>query len=411
MTDKMGAAMQELLALGVAVGTVHKPGAEPEVQEILERASRQGQSVLPLGGGTALGIMALPEKVDVVLDLTGLGDVLAFDEKNLNMTVQAGATVDSVNEFLSAQGRGFRLPLDPPWSHRATLGGVYAANASGPSRLLYGTIRDQLLGVRAVDAGGRLLNFGGLTVKNVSGYDLTKFFIGSAGRLCVITRLSLRVHPLPEAASLGEVVLEGEENLRGLLAELRASVLIPLAVVANVTTSEEGFRLRVAFEGQPEAVERQNRDFAKMTRSHGGQVVFHPGQQAVFDHLRTAVNPQEDDGAGLTLKASVPVVQGPAMCSIVRRLAGERGVEAKVALLAGNGVLYVHARGTAGDLPGFVTDVLEAAGDLQGHLAVIKALRGMQTARGTPPDPVVEHKVLRPVKEALDPQGVLLPLT
>ena len=111
------------------------------------------------------------------------------------MTVLAGTTLNGINEFLAGQGNGFFLPLDPPFSERATIGGVYASNGSGPSRLRYGAVRDQVLGVRGIDAQGGEVGFGGKTVKNVSGYDLTKFLIGSAGSLCLITAAIMRVYP------------------------------------------------------------------------------------------------------------------------------------------------------------------------------------------------------------------------
>ena len=139
-------------------------------------------------------------------------------------------TLDAINQFLAGQGKGFFLPLDPPLSHRATIGGVYAANGSGPLRLRYGVVRDQALGVRGADARGQEIGFGGKTVKNVSGYDLTKFLVGSGGSLCLITPSPFAFSPARGRFALRYRVRHGG-GLEKFLAALRASVLVPSAVV------------------------------------------------------------------------------------------------------------------------------------------------------------------------------------
>jgi len=161
--------IRELESLGVNVKRVEKPTQEKEAQQILAKAHREKLTVFPCGGGTALGSGVLPEKVDIALDTTGMDRVLAFDGNNLNIAVLGGMTLDAINQFLAGQGKGFFLPLDPPLPNRATIGGVYAANGSGPLRLRYGVVRDQALGVRGADARGEEIGFGGKTVKNVSG--------------------------------------------------------------------------------------------------------------------------------------------------------------------------------------------------------------------------------------------------
>lgn len=210
---KTSTGAEQLASLGVRVGRIERPTKEKEAQQILAEAFQDKRTVIPCGGGTATGSGILPEAADIALDTTGMNRVLAFDPLNLNLAVLGGMTLDAVNEFLSGQGKGFFLPLDPPLSGRATIGGIYAANSSGPLRLRYGTVRDQALGVRGADAMGREIGFGGKTVKNVSGYDLTKFFVGSAGSLGLITSISFRVQPLPEAASLGDIIFETVEGL------------------------------------------------------------------------------------------------------------------------------------------------------------------------------------------------------
>lgn len=404
-------ALKELERTGVVAQNVESPTVDSQLQQILDRASRERLTVLPLGGGTALGVATLPEKVDIALDMTGLSSVLELDSKNLTMTVQSGITVDAINERLASEERGFFLPLDPPLSHRATIGGVYCSNLSGPSRLLYGTLRDQAVGVRAVDAAGRPLNFGGVTVKNVSGYDLTKFFMGSAGSLCIITSIPFRIYPLPVASSLCEVTMESERELQDLLSALRASVLIPTGVLVTDGVSDTGFRILVAFEGHPEAVERQNRDFLELSSTHGGQGEARMGREAMIQSLRAAIDPEESDANTLTLKVSAPIVQGPPGYSAIRSASNEVGLAVKIALLAGNGVLYVYVTGGGDEaLLSLVNKVKEIARRLGGHVVPIKARREILSLWGPKVDRTLQRHVLKPIKDKLDPKGVLLPL-
>ena len=106
-----------------------------------------------------------------------------------------------MQQKLAGTGKGSFLPLDPPYAEKATIGGIIATNRSGPRRYLYSSARDLLLGLKAVLPNGDIVAFGGKTVKNVSGYDMTKLMIGSWGALGVITEITTRLLPLPEASA------------------------------------------------------------------------------------------------------------------------------------------------------------------------------------------------------------------
>src|SRR5437764_7903752 len=116
----------------------------------------------------------------------------------MTVTVQAGITVAKLQETLAAEGQW--LPVDVPRPERATLGGAVALNKSGPRRLGYGTLRDYVIGISFVTDDGREVKAGGRVVKNVAGYDLMKLQTGSVGTLGVITQLTLKVRPKPEAS-------------------------------------------------------------------------------------------------------------------------------------------------------------------------------------------------------------------
>ncbi|GAB4275914.1 MAG: FAD-binding oxidoreductase [Deferrisomatales bacterium] len=394
----------EVERLGVAVRRAERPGSEKEVQTLLAAAHREGWTVLPVGGATSPGVGVLPETVDLAVDTTGLDRVLAFDCQNLTLAVLAGMTVDAVNGFLAEQGRGFFLPLDPPQSDRATLGGCYGANASGPLRHLYGTLRDQVLGVRGVDARGREVGFGGKTVKNVSGYDVTKFLVGSAGSLALITSISLRCLPIPEASALCEAGFADPTGpVEAFLSELRGSVLVPSAVVLTEGPAG-GCRALVAFEGHPGAVERQVRDLEALVRRHGGTAQCRDGRQALQAALREAMDPEPLGPDRISVKVCVPIAAGARTLAALRPLVDS---PRKLALLAGTGVIHVSAAAGEGVPAERVRALARAEG---GHAVPVRGHRsplGAWRSRGD--DPVARY-VLGPLKEQLDPTHVFPPI-
>jgi glycolate oxidase FAD binding subunit len=406
--DALSPGIRELESLGVRVKHVEKPAKEREAQQILAKAFQEKLTVFPCGGGTALGSGVLPETVDIALDTTGMNRVLAFDPLNLNLAVLAGMTLDAINGYLAGQGKGFFLPLDPPLPNRATIGGVYAANGSGPLRLRYGIVRDQALGVRGADARGNEVGFGGKTVKNVSGYDLTKFFIGSAGSLCLITSISFRIYPLSDATSVCDLILGSLEELEKFLSALRVSTLVPSAVV--VAPAGGVFRVLAGFEGHPQAVDRESKDLLDLAGQFGGAGESRAEREAMVQALRRAVNPAETDPNRLALKVTVPIAQGPRTLGAIWKLTEESGLVAKTALFAGNGVilLYVAAQGdTASRLINEVKELGRSAG---GYTAPIRLHRTLLSEWGSRMDPALHQFVLKPIKEKLDPSGVFPPI-
>jgi glycolate oxidase FAD binding subunit len=182
---------------GLAPRWVVRPAALEQVGRVLALAWDAGLAVVPRGSGSALELGAPPARVDVVLDLRGLDQVLEYNPDDLTISVQAGVTAGALAARLAPHGQ--LLPLDPPGAARRTLGGLAATNASGPLRARYGTLRDLLLGVRFVQADGVVTWGGAKVVKSVSGYDVPKLLVGALGTLGVLGELTLRLHPMPDA--------------------------------------------------------------------------------------------------------------------------------------------------------------------------------------------------------------------
>jgi len=176
--------------------TVIEPGDEQELAAVLKLADAEGVAVIPRGGGTKLGWGNAPKRADVILSTSRLNRVVEHAWADLTVTVEAGCTVQYLQDTLARHGQ--RLALDPLWPDRATIGGVLATNDSGALRLRFGGLRDLIIGVTLALPDGTLAKSGGKVVKNVAGYDLPKLVTGAMGTLGVITRAVFRLHPLPK---------------------------------------------------------------------------------------------------------------------------------------------------------------------------------------------------------------------
>lgn len=177
------------------------PESTEEVAAVLRLASEHGVPVVPRGAGTNLSAAAVPHVGGVVLVLTGMDRIRAVDPDNLLLVTEPGVTVATVQA--AAAEHGLLYPPDPGSGATATIGGNVATGAGGLRGLKYGVTRDYVMGVEAVLAGGEVVRCGGSATKDVAGYDLVRLLCGSEGTLAVITEVTLRLLPMPEATGVG----------------------------------------------------------------------------------------------------------------------------------------------------------------------------------------------------------------
>ncbi|MEO5618697.1 MAG: FAD-binding oxidoreductase [Candidatus Eisenbacteria bacterium] len=180
---------------GVAPRHAVRPASREEAAEALRAADRDRRGVVPWGGGVALPFEAAPAGYDVALDLTALDRIVEYEPADLTLTAECGVTIATLRATLAAQGQ--ELPLEAAHADRATLGGVLAANASGPRRRRFGAPRDRILGARYLFSDGSGARTGGKVVKNVAGYGLHRLLCGSRGGLGIILEASLKLQPAP----------------------------------------------------------------------------------------------------------------------------------------------------------------------------------------------------------------------
>lgn len=296
--DDVREAIAEDAVDGVVPRYVVAPASAAETQEVLRATA--GVRIVPRGAGSKLGWGAPPEAMDVLLDTRRLNRITEYNPGDLVVSAEAGVTLGTVQDAVA--GHNQVLGLDPP-EEGATLGGVVAANASGPRRLRYGSARDLLIGVTVVLADGTLAQAGGKVVKNVAGYDLMKLYCGSLGTLGVLVSTTWRLHPRPPERRVVTARSFTGDTVQALL----HSPLTPTAVEVS------GEELVVLFESIGPSVSVQAEVAAKLI---SGEVVeeLPPG----FGQRPWSGPAFPSDGIGVTISSELSAL--PQVLVAVRRL-------------------------------------------------------------------------------------------
>src|SRR5256885_12170101 len=282
--------------------------------DVRRAAAARGLAVRVRGAGTKHDWGHPPRRVDLVVDTGRLTGVVEHAAGDLVVVVRAGTTREELADKLAPAGQ--QLALDTPLPG-ATVGGTVAANTSGPRRMLYGTVRDLLIGITVVRADGVVAKAGGKVVKNVAGYDLGKLFTGSYGTLGLVTECAFRLHPLPAATAVVTRELDTPAEVGRTIAEALAAQVVPSGIEVDATS--QGYRVSVLVEGTPAGV-------AGRVAALGGNPGPLPDWWGRY--------PWEPGEIGM--KVSVPLSGVPAVLGIARM----RGS-------AGTGVLYTAVTATA----------------------------------------------------------------
>ena len=201
------------------------PQTAEHVSEILKLANLQKIPVIPRGAGTGLAGMAIPIKGGIVLDLNRMNRIKKISIEDRLAVVEPGVVYASLEKALAQYG--FLFPPDPASGKVSTLGGNVATNAGGVKGAKYGTTRDYVLGLQIVLPDGRIMRTGSKTMKSVSGYDLTKLFVGSEGTLGVITEITLKINPKTTAATTALATFNDLEDAGNAVSQIMYSGIIP----------------------------------------------------------------------------------------------------------------------------------------------------------------------------------------
>jgi glycolate oxidase FAD binding subunit len=328
----------------------------------------------------------------VVLDTTRLSGVVDHAAGDLIAVVRAGTPLAVLQQELSTAEQ--QLALDVPMAG-ATVGGVIAANISGPRRLLYGTVRDLLIGVTFVRADGVVARAGGRVVKNVAGYDFGKLLAGSFGSLGVLTRATFRLHPLPSARRVVTVRAEDAAGAARITAAVLGSQLVASAVEVD-QPADGPLEVAVLLEGVEAGVGGRSAATVELT---GGVEGPEPSWFGRYPF----------SAGDVALKVSCTITRVGPVLAAARRAADELGVALSV---RGSAMGALYAGLPADTEPAVVADVLARLRTVAGPeggsvvlLAAPAAVRNAVDAWG----PVPGLELMRRLKRELDPAGRLSP--
>lgn len=252
-TVEVVAASQSDAIDGVVPQVVAAPRDEDAARELVSWCGREKMAFVTRGGGTKLEIGAPPTRCELLISSHHLNRIIEHDAGNATVQAQSGITLNALNDVVMKHKQF--VPLDDALTPSlSTLGGAVAANAFGPSRLKWGAPRDLVVGLSAVLSDGRVVKAGAKVVKNVSGYDLPKLFVGSFGTLGFITQVTLRTRPDDAANQTWQRVDDWPRTLT-LAREILQGPLEP--TLLRATSQGENWLLSARFQGVASSVAAQ----------------------------------------------------------------------------------------------------------------------------------------------------------
>jgi len=204
------------------------PETAEQVSEIMKLAGREKIPVIPRGAGTGLSGMAVPIEGGIVLDLSRMNRIIRISIEDRLAIVEPGVVYSDLEKALAPYG--FFFPPDPASGKVSTLGGNVATNAGGLKGAKYGTTRDYVLGLQVVLPDGRIMRTGSKAMKSVSGYDLTRLFVGSEGTLGIVTEITFKINPKPTSTSTALATFDDLADAGNAINQIMHSGIIPSAL-------------------------------------------------------------------------------------------------------------------------------------------------------------------------------------
>ncbi len=408
------------------------PITSQQVSEILKLANENKIPVTPRGAGTNISGGSVPIKGGIVLCTTRMNKILDINKTNLTATVEPGVVLQNFNIALAKEGLFY--PPDPQSFLGCTMGGTVAENAGGPYCVKYGVTKQYVIGLEVVLANGYIMKLGGVTVKNRTGYELIMLFTGSEGTLGVITKITVRLLPMPRAQKTMMAVFDDAEVTGQAVSNILASGVLPAKIefvdnfvirrVEEMTPMglpmDAQFLLLLQTDGSPAAVEADAKLILDTLNKSGARVARlakDDAEAAMFWKARSA-GFAAVFGAAHTVMAEDVAVPRDKLAEFIKRL-GEISKESG---------FFIEFIGHAGDgnlHPSIFTDIrnkeefaraqetmgkiFEAAMELGGVLSGEHGI-GLEKQRFLKKamDPVAID-LMKKIKAILDPNHILNP--
>ncbi len=384
------------------------PADAAAVADAVRNAVDKGLAIYPIGGGIKQNGDAIYSRPGIGLSLANLNRTIDYPAADMTITVEAGMTVAELNRQLAAQRQ--RLPIDVAQPDRATIGGAVAVGASGPRRYAFGTMRDYVLGLSAVDGLGTIFNAGGRVVKNAAGYNICRLMTGSHGTLGIITQVTLMVRPVCEASAFLVCEASDFDLAERLLADLVVSPVQPTAIELAVGRQQENDlvlgpmiegnvgRLYVGFEGASAEVDWMVERLRERWTALGATAP-----------MLIPTNRADSLWRWLTdFSADVQINVLPSVT--VETIAKSMEIAPNCAVLshAGDGVVRLRLADGTENRQAVFAQLREMADGVGGRMVVRRPVDGMSADEiwGPPGD---EFRIMKAIKERFDPQNVLNP--
>ncbi|GCE24608.1 glycolate oxidase [Dictyobacter alpinus] len=399
-------------------GMLIQPQTVEEAARIVTMLHEQKLSVLPRGNGTHMAIGDRPEHIDVLLETTALNRILEHEAADLTCQIQAGITLSRFQSLLKNKGQ--RLALDPPNAESTTIGGILATNDSGPKRLRYGSARDQVLGLRVIQANGEISRSGGKVVKNVAGYDLNKLYIGSFGTLGIIVEANFKLYPLAQAERTLLFTFESIETAMQMTIALTTSPIMPSALeLISLHGPKDaspffafplpgrGYTLAVNFENSTIAMTRQINEARKIAQNHHAL-------------LREDLEGQEQERfwqmvglqiqSALSCKISIPVTHVAELIHQIEITCQSQNLVANIVAHAGNGIIYVELGPYDAEsrIITAITELRAFAQAKKGSLVLERCPIRIKQHMSVWGEPRADFYLMQRLKQQFDPDGVFV---
>lgn len=408
------------------------PGTAEEISGIMRLANRDGFAVTPRGAGTNICGGSVPKEGGLVMAFHRMNRILEIDPDNMCAVVQPGVVNADLQK--AAAGRGLLYPPDPASMFVSTIGGNVALNAAGPRGVKYGATKDYLLGLEVVLPSGDIIRTGGKTLKNVTGYDLTRLMCGSEGTLGIITEITLRLVPMPPAKATLQAIFSNLDDAAQTVSSIIGAGIVPTTlelidrVVLDVIGNYGGARFRkdaealllIEVDGEPLLVQGQGERIEKFCKDRGAKEVERASTPEEAEKLwqarRTAF------GAVASLRpncivedATVPVKRLPEIIRKIVELADKYRLKIGVLAHAGDGNLHPLIMTDMRDsdemerVEKALEEMYEAAiamgGTLSGEHGIGIAKKRFLKMEYS--EPALE--IMRGIKKVFDPNNVLNP--
>ncbi|NGQ96687.1 FAD-binding oxidoreductase [Brevibacillus sp. SYP-B805] len=396
------------------------PETEEEIAAVLQAAHAHSLSVIPMGGGTKRGWGGTLEKADILLCLSSCRGIVEYSPGDMTVTVKAGTTIREIAEQLAVHGQ--MLPLDPFWPDAATIGGVVAANDSGPKRLRYGSARDHVIGLRVVYPDGRVIRTGGKVVKNVAGYDMSKLFIGSMGTLGVMSEITLKLRPVPPCQSLLLLAFPNADfpAIRSFVLAVLDSTMEPVSLellspaLHQAMNGRDGYALAIALEDGEKAV-RYQEEWLIAHAPPGTEIRSWRQEEAAhwwsrfYRMFPSGVSPADRQAAEMALKIGSRNLDVLELVKTCHDLGERHGLAVEGHGGLGHGISRVYVKGDPARFAAYLQEVRTAAEERGGYAVVQHAslaVRRQLDVWGRPP---AGFSLMQGVKRAIDPRQVCSP--